>query len=511
MTAFDTAWGLLKGTRRFEYDAGYDYPPDKKAMQVAGMTNREDMVKPGPLPGFVYYSDLFQGIDNKLMTEAEAEKLWPSHIGSKAFLAPTKVGLKRYAEMANWGGFGKPRDTHFDTKRTIDKFTADIAPEMAHEVGHALDSQFREGSFAQREMPAHVLEMATRAAMQDRGGRHTPEPIIPKARSRVLDRIYTGEDYTGSYPTTIQTPYDNPDYQYDITDDKIIAGEPMEIAMRLLKAPQYVLQDAHLPHKPFPDLPEGMPPQNVAMFQEHWGGEEGGAPPKGFHEKYNLHPDAKVSMYDIGRNTTHGWKPGTDQMKYRDDSYANQFKNKLSQVSPDATHVIANTGHSYPIGAALPQGSNINDVQQQQQGFPANQARWDRQRPSYEAIQQPQDKQTGEPMDLAWRLLKDEYEDIPKEEHSDYYTGRLNALPGHKPGCELRLNGYYPDYSQHRLSGECTCDRMCIQCEKKEKWGFPHHDTDLCFDCSEQAAKEGLIEHPLINFMSEHEWRGDNT
>jgi len=235
LTAFDTAWGLLKGTRRFEYDADYDYLPDKKAMQVAGMTNREDMVKPGPLPGFVYYSDLFQGIDNKLMTEAEAEKLWPSHIDSKAFLAPTKVGLKRYAEMANWGGFGKPRDTHFDTKRTIDKFTADIAPEMAHEVGHALDSQFREGSFAQREMPAHVLEMATRAAMQDRGGRHTPEPIIPKARSRVLDRIYTGEDYTGSYPTTIQTPYDNPDYQYDITDDKIIAGEPMEVTMRLLK------------------------------------------------------------------------------------------------------------------------------------------------------------------------------------------------------------------------------------------------------------------------------------
>lgn len=235
MNAFDTAWGLLKGTRRFEYDAGYDYLPDKKAKQVAGMTNREDMVKPGPLPGFVYYSDLFQGIDNRLMTEAEAEKLWPSHIDSKAFLAPTKVGLKRYAEMANWGGFGKPRDTHFDTKRTIDEFTADIAPEMAHEVGHALDSQFREGSFAQREMPAHVLEMATRAAMQDRGGRHTPEPIIPKARSRVLDRIYTGEDYTGSYPTTIQTPYDNPDYQYDITDDKIIAGEPMDIAMRLLK------------------------------------------------------------------------------------------------------------------------------------------------------------------------------------------------------------------------------------------------------------------------------------
>ena len=132
--------------------------------------------------------------------------------------------------------------------------------------------------------------------------------------------------------------------------------QPFDIAWALLKAPQFVLQDTHLPAKPFPDLPEGIPPQNVAMFQEHWGGEEGGAPPEGFHEKYNLHP-------------------------------AQQFQNKLSQVSPDATHVIANTGHSYPIGANLPQGSNINDVQQQQQGFPASQARWDRQQSSYEAMQ----------------------------------------------------------------------------------------------------------------------------
>tara|TARA_R110002074_G_scaffold187224_1_gene352902 strand:- start:86 stop:580 length:495 start_codon:yes stop_codon:yes gene_type:complete len=163
--------------------------------------------------------------------------------------------------------------------------------------------------------------------------------------------------------------------------------QPFDIAWALLKAPQFVLQDTHLPAKPFPDLPEGIPPQNVAMFQEHWGGEEGGAPPEGFHEKYNLHPDAKVSMHNLGENTTRGWKPGTDQMKHIDDVYAQQFQNKLSQVSPDATHVIANTGHSYPIGANLPQGSNINDVQQQQQGFPASQARWDRQQSSYEAMQ----------------------------------------------------------------------------------------------------------------------------
>ena len=64
--------------------------------------------------------------------------------------------------------------------------------------------------------------------------------------------------------------------------DSIETGEPMDIVMRLLKAQQYVLQDAHLPAKPFPDLPEGMPPQNVAMFQEHYSGEEGGAPQEGF-------------------------------------------------------------------------------------------------------------------------------------------------------------------------------------------------------------------------------------
>jgi hypothetical protein len=94
--------------------------------------------------------------------------------------------------------------------------------------------------------------------------------------------------------------------------------------------------------------------------------------------------------------------------------------------------------------------------------------------------------------DRAWALVKE-------------------ALPNHKAGCELRLNGYYPHYSHRKYSGECTCHKMCIQCEKKEKWGFPHHDTDLCFDCTEQAAKEGLIDDPLINFMSEHEWRRDNA
>lgn len=227
---------------------------------------------------------------------------------------------------------------------------------------------------------------------------------------------------TNSVSPVIQARYANPlrsiDYTHymcpehaDMYDFQSMyqRSEPMDIAMRLLKGPQFVLQDAHLPPQPFPDLPEGAPPQNVAIFQEHWAGEEGGAPPEGFHERYNLHPDAKVSMYGIGRNASQGWKPGTDQLKYIDDAYARQFQNKLSQVSPDATHIIVNTGHSYPIGANLPQGSNINDVQQQQEGFPASQARWERQQPSYEAMlqsMQPEMIQQGEPMDIAWRLLK---------------------------------------------------------------------------------------------------------
>lgn len=113
--------------------------------------------------------------------------------------------------------------------------------------------------------------------------------------------------------------------------------------------------------------------------------------------------------------------------------------------------------------------------------------------------------------DTAWSLLKGEYEDIPPDEHGKYHAGSLNALPGHKPGCELRLNGYYPHYSSRKYSGDCTCDTMCVNCGGKERWGFPYNDTDLCFDCTERAAREGLIEHPLVNFMSEHEWRRDNT
>jgi hypothetical protein len=101
----------------------------------------------------------------------------------------------------------------------------------------------------------------------------------------------------------------------------------------------------------------------------------------------------------------------------------------------------------------------------------------------------------------AWALLKGEYEDIPKEEHGKYYTGSLNALPGHKPGCDLRLNGYYPHYSDSQYSGECTCEAQCVSCGAKEKWGYPHNDTDLCFDCTENMTGQGVIDDPLIDFM----------
>jgi len=110
-------------------------------------------------------------------------------------------------------------------------------------------------------------------------------------------------------------------------------------------------------------------------------------------------------------------------------------------------------------------------------------------------------KNASEPMNIAMRLLKGEYEDIPKEEHRNYYAGSLNALPGHKPGCDLRLNGYYPHYSASKYSGKCTCEAQCANCGAKEKWGYPYNDTDLCFDCTENMAGQGVINDPLMNWM----------
>lgn len=118
-----------------------------------------------------------------------------------------------------------------------------------------------------------------------------------------------------------------------------------------------------------------------------------------------------------------------------------------------------------------------------------------------EALRQMGHADTPVPVFRHNRLLKGEYEDIPKEEHRNYYAGSLNALPGHKPGCDLRLNGYYPHYSASKYSGKCTCEAQCANCGAKEKWGYPYNDTDLCFDCTEKLAGQGVIDDPLINWM----------
>jgi hypothetical protein len=200
MNPFDRAWDFLKGTRQLEYDAFFNpanAPED--AMGLNTNMTREQIIRPGPLPGFVYFYDIQTG-DEKLMTESEAEKIWPSHIDSKSYLGPSKHGLSTFADYA-----ASEKDPHFDEQKTIDRFTRKrIAPLMAHEIGHSLDSQFGEGSEAQQEMPAHILEQATRDVLND----SPPRPIIPIVNRLTGDRNFTGED--------------NPNYQYDITDDTII-------------------------------------------------------------------------------------------------------------------------------------------------------------------------------------------------------------------------------------------------------------------------------------------------
>jgi len=218
MLAFHHAWDVLKASRQFQYGV-YDYPEDPSAMQVAGTIPRDSVVKPGPMPGFVYYS-------GQLMSEQDAEKKWPSHIGTKAFMAPTKIGLGRYADAASFRMTedmrrGEP-DTDFREQRTVDDFLDDVAPGMAHETMHALDNQFGQGSFAQQELPAHVLERATQAVIDERRG-YPSEPILPAAMRQLRNR-----------PEFAQS-VDNPEYEYDITDDTIITGAPMNLAFRMLK------------------------------------------------------------------------------------------------------------------------------------------------------------------------------------------------------------------------------------------------------------------------------------
>jgi|TARA_R100000482_G_scaffold23766_1_gene7023 hypothetical protein len=235
MHPIEQSLSLLKA-RQFRYGAGVVHP-DKSARGVAGTFKRENFVTPGPMPGLVYLRNIGQGNDlmydqpvagkgDKMVTEAEAEAYWPSHISQRTFMAPTMRGLGLDADAAAFrmeGGRYAPPDTDFHEQKTMDRFTESIAPVMAHETMHGLDSDFSRGSFDQVELPAHILEVATREAQKAREGRFEPEPIIPKASQLLADRPQSG-----------QPP--NPDYEFDLTSEPIVTGEPMSIAWQLLKA-----------------------------------------------------------------------------------------------------------------------------------------------------------------------------------------------------------------------------------------------------------------------------------
>ena len=152
---------------------------------------------------------------------------------TRQMVALTPYGLKFHGDSAMFRtddqGMLAPADRDFG-EETVGRLTSRLAPVMAHEVGHALDAQQERGSKFQTEMPAHVLEQATREAMHGRQG-YAPQPILPKAYRLTRDRFY--DQGTNSFIL----PEDDPDYQYDITDDRIITGEPMDMAWRLLKKP----------------------------------------------------------------------------------------------------------------------------------------------------------------------------------------------------------------------------------------------------------------------------------
>jgi len=236
MRPIEQSLSLLKA-RQFRYGAGFAHP-DKTAGGLAGTFKRENFVTPGPMPGFVYLRNVGQGNDwmydqpvagkgDKMVTEASAEAYWPSHISQRTFMAPTMRGLGLDADAAAFrmeGGRYAPPDTDFHEQKTMDRFTESIAPVMAHETMHGLDSDLSRGSFDQVELPAHILEVATREAQKAREGRFEPEPIIPKASQLLADRPQSG-----------QPP--NPDYEFDLTSEPIVTGEPMNLAWRLLKMP----------------------------------------------------------------------------------------------------------------------------------------------------------------------------------------------------------------------------------------------------------------------------------
>ena len=231
MLPMDLAMRLLKGKRRFLYTIW----PEQKGAEVARTALRRRPVVE-PMPGMDSSMVLVDGTP-MILQEAEAGGFIYPEDEEQFGLGYNLPGLGFEASLANVHPSDKnpntfDRDTDFSRDDTFERFMDEVAPKMAHETGHALDSQWKKGSFAQAEMPAHVLEVATREAMDRRRGRDPKYSIIEDAASRLKERLYRpGADF----PTTIQTPEDNPDYVYDITDDQIISGEPMDLAMRLLK------------------------------------------------------------------------------------------------------------------------------------------------------------------------------------------------------------------------------------------------------------------------------------
>ena len=232
MSPFDRAWSLLKGVTQFDYDVETSRSRDKRFPELRSFEDgktkpmglpparaitmyRHNVFQPVPgLPGFVFYDDPLEGIRGKLITEAEAEEIWPSHIDKKVNMAMTTgvFGLPYALETAAWNN----KDEHLYEDETARRFGEEVAPFVAHEVGHALDSDFVQGGFAQREMPAHVLEQATRMAMRGRDSSGGISEVLPGAKEYLDARLYELRQAGASVPS-------NPDYEYDITDDTIVS------------------------------------------------------------------------------------------------------------------------------------------------------------------------------------------------------------------------------------------------------------------------------------------------
>tara|TARA_Y100000004_G_scaffold123990_1_gene139447 strand:- start:429 stop:1127 length:699 start_codon:yes stop_codon:yes gene_type:complete len=232
MNAFDEAWALLKGVTQFDYDVETSRSRDKRFPELRSFEDgkvkpmglpraraitlyRHNVFEPVPgLPGFVFYDDPLEGIRGKLITEAEAEEIWPSHIDKKVNMAMTTgvFGLPYELESAAWDN----KDEHLYEDDTARRFGEKVAPVIAHEVAHALDSDLVQGGFAQREMPAHVLEGATEMAMRGRDSSGGISEVLPYANERLNARLYELRRGGASVPS-------NPDYEYDITDDTIVS------------------------------------------------------------------------------------------------------------------------------------------------------------------------------------------------------------------------------------------------------------------------------------------------